>query len=233
MKVLMETGRPGLPESKFYHNFFKPREAFNAYSHLMGAVLSIPALVLLLRQVPVGSRTGTYVSLGVFGVSMFMLYLTSGIYHLVNASARALRILRKLDHIMIYILIAGTYTPLCMLFLTGAWRWGLFISIWSLALIGLVFKLVWFSAPRWLSTLTYVLMGWLVVIALWPLSRSMPAPGWGWLAAGGVAYSLGALIYATKRPRIHKLSIIGFHEIFHIFVLAGSFSHFWLFFSCL
>lgn len=212
------------------HSFIEPREAFNSYSHFAGAILSILALIALLLHLPEGSKPGAYISLAVFAVSMFLLYTTSGFYHLIVSSQKVIEALRRLDHIMIYILIAGTCTPVCVIFLSGGWRWGMLVAIWSLAAAGLVFKLLWISAPRWLSTLSYVLMGWVVAVAILPLSRSLAVSGLVWLVAGGLFYSVGALIYATRFPRLN-LKGFGFHEIFHLFVLAGSSSHFWLFFS--
>jgi hemolysin III len=212
------------------HSFARPREAFSSYSHFAGAILSILALIALLLRLPEGSKPGAYISLAVFAVSMFLLYTTSGFYHLIVSSQKVIEALRRLDHIMIYMLIAGTCTPVCVIFLSGGWRWGMLAAIWSLAAAGLVFKLLWISAPRWLSTLSYVLMGWVVAVAILPLSRSLAVSGLVWLVAGGLFYSVGALIYATRFPRLN-LKGFGFHEIFHLFVLAGSSSHFWLFFS--
>lgn len=214
------------------HSFVKPRDAFCSYSHFVGAALSVAALIMLLKHLPAGSGPAAIISLVVFAVSMFLLYMTSGLYHLVVASQKVIEVLRRLDHIMIYVLIAGTGTPLCMLFLSGWWRWGMFAAIWSLAVLGLIFKLVWISAPRWLSTLSYILMGWSVVVAFFPLSRTLALAGMVWLLLGGLFYTVGAVIYATRFPRL-KIPGFGFHEIFHLFVLAGSGSHFWLFFSCI
>lgn len=222
------------PSTGLWHDilrsFIHPRDAFSSYSHLAGAILSVMALIALLVHLPAGSKPGTYISLAVFAVSMFLLYTTSGFYHLVVSSQKVIGILRRLDHIMIYMLIAGTSTPVCVIFLSGGWRWGMLATIWSLAIAGLVFKLVWASAPRWLSTLSYVLMGWVVAAAFLPLSRSLAVSGLIWLVAGGLFYSIGALLYATRFPRLN-IRGFGFHEIFHLFVLAGSGSHFWMFFS--
>lgn len=130
---------------------------------------------------------------------------------------------------MIYILIAGTYTPVCLIPLRGGWGWSLLISIWSIAMVGIVLKVLWFNAPRWLSTLFYVIMGWLVVVAFLPLVRTMPIGAICWLIAGGLLYSIGALVYGTKWPRLNS-KFFSFHDIFHIFVLYGSFCHFWMMF---
>lgn len=201
------------------------REPLNAYSHFLGAILAIPGLIFLLEKVPRGASARYYAALSIFGASLILLYSTSGVYHIVNGSKRLVAYLRRLDHIMIYILIAGTYTPICLLVLEGSWRWGLLIAAWSLALLGIIFKLVWFSAPRWLSTASYILMGWVAAIAFYPLSTAMSLAGIIILILGGVFYSLGGVIYATKWPRLN-LHLVGFHEIFHFLVLAGSISHY-------
>lgn len=201
------------------------REPLNAYSHFLGAVLAIPGLFFLLKRVPQGSSGRYYAALSIFGASLILLYCTSGIYHVVNGSKRLIAYLRRLDHMMIYILIAGTYTPVCLLVLEGPWRWGLLIAVWALALAGILFKLLWFSAPRWLSTASYVLMGWVAAVAFYPLSMAMSLAGIIRLILGGIFYSAGAVIYATKRPRLN-LQLVGFHEIFHILVLAGSITHY-------
>src|SRR5690606_10702944 len=130
-------------------------------------------------------------------------------------------ILRKLDHMAIYVLIAGTYTPICLLPLRGPWGWSLLGIIWGMAVAGIFLKAFWMNAPRWLSTLIYVIMGWMVVIAFFPLVRAVPPSGIAWLLAGGLLYSLGSLIYGTKWPRFRS-RFFGFHELFHLFVLGGS-----------
>jgi hemolysin III len=127
---------------------------------------------------------------------------------------------------MIFILIAATYTPFCLIPLRGAWGWSIFATVWAVALIGIVFKIFWISSPRWLSALMYVFMGWIMIVGIVPLVRSLQTGALFWLFTGGVLYSSGALIYALKRPNPIP-HILGFHEIFHIFVMLGSLAHFW------
>lgn len=140
---------------------------------------------------------------------------------------KAIEVLRRIDHSMIYVLIAGSYTPIALIALSGAWRWGILITIWSLAVLGVLIKNFWFNAPRWLYTSSYILMGWMVIIAIIPLSKVLPAQGMYWLVAGGITYTVGGVIYATKWPNF-KSKYFGFHELFHLFILAGSFCHYWL-----
>ena len=135
-----------------------------------------------------------------FGVSMILLYTASGMYHAVKASPKVTLVLRKLDHVMIFFMIAGSYTPFCLLPLRGPWGWSLLGTIWGLALVGAVIKLFWMNAPRWLSTGFYVLMGWLVVVAVYPLVQSVETPSLIWLGVGGLFYTVGARSTASSGP---------------------------------
>lgn len=203
------------------------KDPFSGLSHLLGAMLSLVALVILIFDA-LPSRSHSYIlSAIVFGISLILLYSSSAIYHLLKISAHASTILRKLDHMMIYVLIAGTYTPICLITLKGTFGKVLLIFIWSFALVGMILKLVWFSAPRWLSTFFYLLMGWIAVLAFAPMTRTLPAAGMFWLILGGVMYSIGGVIYGLKWP-LRNSKYFGFHEIFHIFVLLGSLCHFFL-----
>ncbi|HPX69817.1 MAG TPA: hemolysin III family protein [Bacillota bacterium] len=207
----------------------KVRDPFSGFSHLAGAILSVAGLCLLIRYASMNGTVWHIVSFSIFGASLILLYTASSIYHLLSVSEKSTRVLRKIDHMMIYILIAGTYTPVCLIPLRGGWGWSLLISIWGIAMAGIVLKVLWFNAPRWLYTLFYLLMGWLIVIAFVPLVRTMPIAAMLWLIAGGLLYTVGAVIYGTKWPKL-KSKVFGFHEMFHIFVLYGSFCHFWMMF---
>lgn len=201
------------------------RDPVSGLMHLVAAILSVGALAWLLW---VAIRQGSIwqiVSFAVFGMSLILLYTSSAIYHLVKASARVIQNLRRLDHTMIFVLIAGTYTPFCLGPLRGPWGFWLLGVIWGVAVLGILFSIFWIDAPRCLSTSLYLAMGWAIVFAAAPLVRSLPGGALIWLAIGGLMYSLGALIYATKRPNPVP-GVFGFHEIWHLFVMAGSFSHF-------
>lgn len=203
------------------------KDLVSALSHLVGAVLSIVGLVVLVYSAAVYASVWHVVSFSIYGASLILLYTASTIYHAIPVSDRWNRILRKIDHSMIYVLIAGSYTPICLVALKGSWGWSLFGSIWGLTIVGILLKVVWLDAPRWLSTLIYTFMGWLVAIASVPLVRTLSWGGMFWLLGGGILYTIGAVIYGTKWPRITS-KVFGFHEIFHIFILAGSFMHFWV-----
>lgn len=205
----------------------KFREPVSGFTHLFGAFVSFVGLFILLYSgVQSKNLWRTYTFL-IFGISLILLYSASSIYHLVVASPKAIKVLQRIDHSMIYILIAGSYTPICLISLRNKMGIPLFIAIWSLAFVGILIKNFWFNAPRWLSTGFYILMGWLVVIAIYPLSSALPLAALVWLVAGGVMYTIGGLIYALKWPKITN-KYFGFHEIFHLFVLAGSFCHYWM-----
>lgn len=205
----------------------KMREPVSGLTHLAGAILSILALVLLVYYGAVNGTVWHIVAFSIFGASLFLLYTASSLYHLLNISEKGIQVLRKIDHMMIYVLIAGTYTPICLIVLRGVWGWSLLTSVWAIAIAGIIMKALWMGAPRWLSTSIYTLMGWIVVIAFLPLVRIVPLGGLLWMVAGGLLYSIGAAIYGTKWPPINS-KVFGFHEIFHLFVLGGSFCHFWL-----
>jgi hemolysin III len=205
----------------------KFREPISGLTHLIGAALSLIGLIVLIFSSAHNRGVLHLVVFTIFGISLILLYSASTIYHLVTISEKAIRVLRRLDHAMIYVLIAGTYTPVCILALKGRLGWGLLISIWSLAALGIILKMFWFEAPRWLYTSFYVFMGWISVFVVAPLTRVVPFRGIGWLFAGGVLYTIGAAIYGTKWPKINS-KLFGFHEIFHLFVMAGSFCHYWL-----
>jgi hemolysin III len=162
--------------------------------------------------------------MSIFGAAIILLYAASTVYHTVNVSERVSNLMRRIDHIMIFILIAGTYTPVCLMPLRGPWGFGVLTGVWAMAVMGFLIKIFWMGAPRWFSTALYVIMGWLVVIAFVPLIKSISPGKISLLAAGGVTYTLGAVIYATKWPRF-KFPHFGFHELFHVFVMGGSACH--------
>ena len=203
------------------------REPFNGWSHLAGAVLAAAGLAWLVVLAARQATAWHVVSFSVYGSSMILLYTASALYHLLPLSEKGTRAFRTLDHVMIYLLIAGTYTPLCLVPLRGAWGWSILGVVWGLALAGMVFKLLWLGAPRWLSTTIYLAMGWICLTAIYPLIRTVPAGGLLWLAAGGLSYTVGALVYWLKKPD-PRPGVFGFHEIFHLLVLGGSFCHFWM-----
>ena len=168
---------------------------------------------------------GKVAALSLYGFTLILMFSASAAYHMVQAGPRALLFLRKLDHSAIYLLIAGTYTPICLHFFTGFWRTGMLGVIWSLALIGIVVKLFVINAPRWVTAGLYLLMGWLSMAAIREIISTMPPGALVWLVLGGLFFTVGAVVYMLKRPNPLP-GVFGFHEIWHIFVILGAFSHF-------
>lgn len=203
------------------------REPVNSLTHLAGAVLSVIAMILMLyKGVEKGIGPVGIVSLVAFGLSMIALYTTSGIYHLVIAKDKVLLRLKKLDHSMIFVLIAGSYTPILAFVAQGRERVIMLTVIWAVALSGVLFKVFWINAPRWLYTGIYLGMGWISVFILGKIYAAVGLGGILLLLAGGISYSIGAVIYGMKKPDISRH--FGFHELFHCFVLAGTFFHFFM-----
>lgn len=208
----------------------KFREPISSLTHLVGAFLSTIGLILLIKYSSGITNSYNTIILSVFGISSILLYSASSTYHKSTSSKKVIKVLRRVDHAMIYILIAGTYTPICLIALKGTMGTLLFLGIWILALIGIVLKMIWFDAPRWLYTGFYILMGWLSIFAIIPIIKAISLGGFIWLLSGGLFYTVGGIIYATKRPKIN-LKLFGFHEIFHIFIMLGSLCHYILMFK--
>jgi len=202
------------------------REPVNAFTHLGGAILSFIALLAMLVKVSVKMPSISTISAVIlFGVGMMILYAASAVYHSVVASERVIYFFRKLDHSMIFILIAGTYAPFCLITLQAANGLLLFVLVYATAICGIVFKMFWFNCPRWLSTAIYLMMGWLIVLFFAPLSENLSIEGILFLVLGGVFYTIGGFIYGAK-PKWLEFKYMGHHEVFHIFVLLGSLAHF-------
>ena len=167
------------------------------------------------------------ISLGIFILSMILLYGASATYHALNLSERTNRILRKMDHIMIFVLIAGTYTPICLIVLGGRTGYTMLALVWGIALAGILVKAFWITCPKWFSSALYIAMGWVCVLSFTQLINSLSREGFFWLLTGGIIYTVGGIIYALKLPIFNaRHKNFGSHEIFHLFVMAGSICHF-------
>jgi hemolysin III len=202
------------------------REPINGLTHLAGAILSFVGLLAMV--IKASSTTHSTLALSavmIFGISLILLYSASATYHMVMAKERVIAFLRRLDHSMIFILIAGTYTPYCLISLKGVTGWVLFSIVTVITICGVLFKLIWFNCPRWLSTTIYLAMGWMIMFVVSPLFGSINAMGVYLLLLGGLFYTIGGVIYGTE-PTFLKSKYMGFHEIFHIFILLGSLAHF-------
>ena len=202
------------------------RDPISGLTHLAGAIFAIVALCILSVQAALHGNVWHMVSFVIFGATMFLMFASSALYHLMHTSEEAIRWLKRIDHMAIFLMIAGSYTPICLVPLNGIIGWILFSVVWALAVADIVLKLVWISAPRWLSTLIYLAMGWLVLFAAGPAMETIPVDAQWWILYGGVSYTLGAIVYALKWPNPWP-RWFGFHEIWHLFVMAGVFCHFW------
>jgi hemolysin III len=191
--------------------------------HLAALAFAMPAAIYLIVQA-VG-KPWHVCAFAIYGASLMTLFGASALYHLLPVNARHQEILRRLDHSGIHLLIAGTYTPICLVALRGGWGWSLFGVIWGLAITGIVLETAWQKGARVVGLLLYVLMGWLALLAIGPLLRTLSVAGFGWLLAGGVVYSIGAIVYARERPRLWP-GVFGAHDLWHLFVIAGVACHF-------
>ncbi|MDO8552656.1 MAG: hemolysin III family protein [bacterium] len=205
-------------------------ERLSGLTHLVATLLSIAGLALLVTLAAFRGTAVHVVTFAIFGASLVLLYLMSTLYHFLSRNHPAKDLFRILDHITIYLLIAGTYTPLVLIVLPSSWGWSLFGVIWGLALCGVLAKTFRLALSGWISAVFYILMGWLIVIALVPLKDALPLEAIWWLLAGGIFYTAGTIFFAldnvVKPGKWYTL-----HDVFHIFVMLGSFSHFWFMFK--
>lgn len=196
--------------------------------HYFGMCLAIGGVAFLLRRA-IGAAvfdSSQLFAFAVYGLSMVLLYAASGTYHTFFISRKVHRLLRKLDHCMIYLLVAGSYTPICVVALSGATIGKvLLVAVWATALLGIIMKLFWVEAPRWMTAASYIAMGWAALFAIIPLYQRLPRPGFVLLLTGGVAYTVGGVCYGLKVPRFHG-KWFGAHEFFHVLILIGSIAHY-------
>ena len=202
------------------------REPVNSLTHLVGAILSLFALIaMLVKGVVNDASSVAIVSIVIFGISLILLYSVSATYHGVITSDKIISRLRKLDHSMIFILIAGSYAPFCLIALRGSKGTIFFATIASIAIAGILFRMLWFDCPRWLQTALYIGLGWAAIFMIKPLSAVLSPVSLFLLVLGGILYTVGGIIYGLK-PKKLQLGKFGFHEIFHIFIILGSLCHF-------
>jgi len=206
---------------------FKPKDPGSAITHFIGMLMALFAATPLLIKAANEPGRIHLISLAIFITSMILLYGASATYHTLDLSEKVNRILKKLDHMMIFILIAGSYTPICLIVLEKSIGLKLFVLIWGIAIGGIIIKGFWITCPKWFSSMLYIAMGWVCVLAFSPLINALPAAAFGWLLAGGIIYTLGGIIYALKLPIFNsRHKNFGSHEIFHLFVMGGSICHF-------
>ena len=204
------------------------REPGSAITHFIAMMMALCAAAPLLIKAALSSgRSESLLSLSMFILSMVLLYGASATYHTLNITGRALNVFRKLDHMMIFVLIAGSYTPVCLAILHGPLGYTLLAVVWGIALLGMILKACWITCPKWFSSLIYIAMGWVCLAVFGPLWNVLPHAAFLWLLAGGIIYTIGGVIYALKLPIFNgKHTYFGSHEIFHLFVMGGSICHF-------
>ncbi len=202
------------------------REPGSAITHLIAMLMTLgSAIPLLLKATPYGVKY--MLAMFIFITSMVLLYGASATYHSVTFAPNIIKKFRKVDHMMIFILIAGSYTPVCLIVLQPKWGYPLLILVWSLALVGILVKALWITCPKWFSSVIYIAMGWLCILVFGPIVKTLPLSAFLWLLIGGIIYTIGGVIYALKLPIFNsKHSNFGSHEIFHLFIMGGSFCHF-------
>ena len=206
---------------------FKMKDPGSAITHLIGCIMAVLAAAPLLLKAAREPDKINIIAMGIFILSMILLYAASTTYHTVDSTEKVNRRLRKMDHMMIFILIAGSYTPVCLIVLQNMTGYVLCAAVWAVALIGIIVKACWITCPKWFSSVIYIGMGWLCVFAFIPIVRALSPAGFGWLLAGGIIYTIGGIIYALKLPIFNsRHKNFGSHEIFHLFVMGGSICHF-------
>lgn len=203
------------------------REPGSAITHFIAMMMAVFATVPLLVKAGIQSGWENFLAMAIFMGSMILLYGASATYHSVDLTGRSLRVFRKLDHMMIFVLIAGSYTPVCLIVLGGKLGYTLLAVVWGIAAVGMLVKACWITCPKWFSSVIYIAMGWVCVLVFGPLLKTLSAPAFLWLLAGGIIYTVGGVIYALKLPIFNaKHKFFGSHEVFHLFVMGGSICHF-------
>ena len=203
------------------------REPGSAITHFIAMMMAVFATVPLLVKAGIQSGWENFLAMAIFMGSMILLYGASATYHSVDLTGRSLRVFRKLDHMMIFVLIAGSYTPVCLIVLGGKLGYTLLALVWGIAAVGMLVKACWITCPKWFSSVIYIAMGWVCVLVFGPLLKTLSTPAFLWLLAGGIIYTVGGVIYAMKLPIfLAKHKFFGSHEVFHLFVMGGSICHF-------
>ena len=213
--------------AKLKRGITKVKDPGSALTHFIAMILAIIAAIPLLSKAGHDSGHMHISALAIFILSMIGLYAASTIYHTLDISPKINKLLRKIDHMMIFILIAGTYTPVCMIVLGDKTGWTMLTLVWGIAIVGILINALWITCPKWFSSLIYIAMGWVCILAITKILSSMPRAGFMWLLAGGIIYTVGGIIYAMKLPFFNsRHRYFGSHEIFHLFVMGGSLCHY-------
>ncbi|MCT4596405.1 MAG: hemolysin III family protein [Vallitalea sp.] len=203
----------------------KVKDPISALTHFIGAVFSLIGVIFLVSKSYHVATIWHTLSFSLFGLSLVLLYTASTVYHIIEKPKSLSVILRRIDHMMIFVLIAGTYTPICLVPLRNGNGLTLLTIVWSIAVLGVLMKIFWINAPSWFTASIYIVMGWTAVLAMGQIINSLSSNAFTWLLTGGIIYTIGGIIYGLKWPNFNSKNF-GFHELFHIFVMGGSLCHF-------
>lgn len=205
----------------------KIKDPGSAITHFIAVILSLAAAIPLLLKAAKTSAASDITALSIFIISMILLYTASTVYHTFDISPKINNLLKKWDHMMIFVFIAGTYTPVCVIVLGDQSGWKLLALVWAIAVVGIIINGFWIHCPKWFSSVIYIAMGWVCVVAMNRIIQALPQKAFIWLLAGGIIYTIGGVIYALKLPIFNsKHRYFGSHEIFHLFVMGGSICHY-------
>ena len=205
----------------------KLKDPGSAITHGIAMLLAVAGATPLIVKAARSADILHVFAVSVFILTMILLYLASTLYHSVNSTAKVNRRLKKMDHMMIFVMIAGSYTPVCLIVLGDHTGWNLLGLVWGIALVGIIINALWITCPKWFSSLIYIAMGWVCILAISKIIAALPAGGFAWLLAGGIIYTAGGIIYALKLPIFNsRHRYFGSHEIFHLFVMGGSLCHY-------
>ena len=205
----------------------KLKDPGSAITHGIAMLLAVAGATPLIVKAARSADILHVFAVSVFILTMILLYLASTLYHSVNSTAKVNRRLKKMDHMMIFVMIAGSYTPVCLIVLGDHTGWNLLGLVWGIALVGIIINALWITCPKWFSSLIYIAMGWICILAISKIIAALPSGGFAWLLAGGIIYTVGGIIYALKLPIFNsRHRYFGSHEIFHLFVMGGSLCHY-------
>ena len=204
----------------------KLRDPWSAITHLVAFFITLGGIVpLLIKATDYGTKY--FIAMLVFGITMMLLYAASATYHAITLPASIIKIFRKIDHSAIFVFIAGSYTPVFLIILEPSIGIPMLIAIWAITILGIIVKFAWINCPKWFSSVIYIMMGWMCIFCMSPLIKAITTTAFAWLLVGGIIYTIGGVIYALKLPEFNaRHKNFGTHEIFHLFVMVGSFCHF-------
>ncbi|AHH12135.1 Conserved membrane protein (hemolysin III -like protein) [Borrelia hermsii YBT] len=211
---------------KSYHASIPKNELFSSISHLIGIILSIIGTTILITLSINSEKYLHAVLFLIYGSSMILLYTMSTLYHMFAKGSKIKQLFRKFDHISIFILIAGTYTPPCLILMPNVYGKIILIAVWGFAILGIIFKSIYINSPGWINGCIFILMGWSIIFGIKLIYEILPTKGFVWLGLGGILYTLGGIVYSTSK-KLNPIANMRMHDLFHILILLASFAHFW------